>query len=164
MSEKKKFATYVYGIKRFSYCVNKETNKFEEDKLIMVYGHDKFFIFPKKLTYELIRAIYGDKQLKSMAFSKEVFDFEVEKFGLLNLLNGRCSGKGFVMITGFENGVEYINGCQNDFIGITGLDLQGKFLAHEKRGMFTKGIASYDTSEYREAMEEELEEKINYDA
>ena len=124
----------------------------------MVYGSEKYFVFPKKMAYDLVTAIYGKEQLESIKMSKENFDFLVGKTDIVEVLNNKCSGKGFVMITKFKNAIEYINGCQNEFVGITGLDFDGSLIAKTNKELFTKGIANYDTSEYRELSKEDLDE------
>ena len=77
---KKEYAMYSYGINGFSYCFNKEIEQMEDNLLIMYYGHDKKFIFPKEKAYNLIVAINGDKNPNGSTFDKENFNFELKKY------------------------------------------------------------------------------------
>ena len=155
---KKEYAMYSYGINGFSYCFNKETEQMEDNLLIMYYGHDKKFVFPKEKAYNLIVAINGDKNPNGSTFDKENFNFELKYMDIVKLLKTRLQGRAFVMITDYKNPVEYVNGVQNGFVGLTGLDLDCKLLAKTKKELFKDGIANYDVENYCEPPKDYKEE------
>ena len=125
----KKLSIYTYGIMGFSECYNKETKQIENDLLIMFYGNNKKFVFPAQKAYDLICAIAGDKNPNGSKFDMECYNFELKYMSILQLLESRLKGRGFAMLTTFNNLVEYDNCIQNQVVGGTGYDLNGKLLA-----------------------------------
>ena len=161
----KKLALFSYGVIGFSDCYNKTTMQIEDDLLIMFYGNNKKFVFPKNSAYDLIKAINGKYNVNGTEYTKENFDFELKffKMDIIAVLNSRLKGKGFIMITKFKNPVEYINGCQNEYVGITGMDLDGNLFAKSPKKLFKQGFASYDVDNYSKPPKE-VTEKTTFDA
>ena len=165
---KKEYSMYSYGIMGFSKCYNKTTKKIEDELLIMHYGNNKKFIFPKEKAYELICAIQGKQNINGSEFTRKNFNFEQKYINLIDILNARLKGRVVVMVTQFKNAVEYINGIQNAVVGITGLDNFGcKPIATTEEELFKDGFANYDSQDYctpPEEAEKENDDEITYDA
>ena len=151
---------YSYGVTGFSYCYNKETKQLEDNLMIMHYGNGKKFVFQKDKAFDLICAINGKQNPNGSNFDKETFDFELKYMDILTLLKSRLLGKGFIMVTTFKNPVEYVNGVQNSFVGITGLDLDGKPFAKSTEAMFKDGFANYDVDNYSEPPKDYKPERV----
>ena len=143
-----KLSKYSYGITGFSYCYNKDTKEIEENLLIMYYGGEKKFIFKKDKAYELICAINGKQNSSGSVYTKSSFEFELKFTDILTILNSRLLGRGFLMITKCKDLAEYDSNIQNSFVGITGLDLEGKIIAKSTTELFRDGFANENVDNY----------------
>ena len=158
----KNYAIYSYGITGFSLCINKETNQLEKDLLIMTYGNNKYYVFEKDKAFELICAICGTKNSNGSTFSREYFESELDKMGLLQLLESKLTGRSMIMITKYRHLSEYTNGLQNAVVGITGLNLDGKPIAHTKNELFKNGFADGRIVDYSTIEDIEKKEAEKY--
>ena len=156
MNNRDKLSAYSYGINKFSYCVEKQTNQIIDNLLIMNYGYDKLFIFPKEKSYELVCAILDETVRKDLKLDRQKFKFEAKFFGLTETLDNYLKGKGFIMISKFRSSLEYINNIQNEFVGLTGMNLQGKFIAKNLDELFKDGFCDIKTYKYSEFKKEYL--------
>ena len=129
------------------------------DLLILKYGigGEKQFYFRKQDSYKLLQKILGQNYLDYMRISKEKFDDVVSKKGYLPALNGCLDGRAVVFVTEFENYSEYHNRGQNGVVGLTGIDLDGEYIAKEKGDLFPDNISYEDIYNYYEDAEEERE-------
>ncbi len=152
---KNEHAYYCYGITRFEEY-NNGFNKPQNPNLItMVYGGSKEYVFHKENACDLVKAVCGKPSCDKFNLTKEKFDKYVENYGLIETLTHYLKGRGFIMVTDFENYLEYSNGGQNRVVGVTGIDLNGVILAQSEEELFSDQ-ATFDEM-YRYKPDEENE-------
>ena len=142
-------ATYLQGIRGFEEYNNQLTPEQNPNLVTMKYGMGSQFVFRKEDAYDLILAIYGKEHLvDTLNITREKFDQFVEKHGLINTLNSNLTGHGVVFVTNFKNYLDYSNAGHSALIGITGMDLDGEFLAQDTSELFADKVTYEEMYEY----------------
>ena len=123
------------------------------------------YVFPKDKAYDLICAVVGDKNVNGSKFERKDLELEQKFFDIdiVKALDMRLKGRALVMVTKFRNDVEYINGVQNELVGITGLNLDCKMFANSEKSLFKEGFADFSVNNYCEPPKECFE-KLSCDA
>lgn len=144
MKIKGNYATYLQGIREFRQYDNHFSPEQNPNLITMKYGMGSDFVFRKEDAYNLMLAIYGkDHLVNTLKITKEKFDEYVEKHGLINILNGNLVGRGVIFVTDFKNYLDYSNASHCSLLGITGLDIDGDFLAQDTSELFPDKV-TYD--------------------
>ena len=109
----------------------------------------KEFYFRKEDSYKLLQKIVGKNFLESFKVTKEKFDTLVQENGYLDVLNHYLEGRAVVIVSEFENYLEYFNGGQNAVVGLTGKDLDGEYIAKNTTDLFLNTVSYDDIYNYR---------------
>ncbi len=156
---KEKYAFYNYAIRGVEENRKGMYDPEQEDKekyinpdlLVLKYGlgRGKEFYFRKEDSYKLLQKIVGKNFLEFFAVTKEKFDVLVQENGYLDVLNHYLEGRAVVIVSEFENYLEYFNGGQNKVVGLTGIDLDGEYIAKNKEDLFLNTVSYDDIYNYR---------------
>lgn len=133
---KGEYAFYNYGISGVEE-VHRNPNL-----LILKYGIRglKEFYFRKKDSYKLLQKILGQNELDYRRITEAKVNEYITKHGYSKALNDYLNGRAVVFVTEFANYLEYYNGGQNDLVGLTGIDLDGEYIAKEKEDLFPANV------------------------
>ena len=163
MLDKKKYSFYLYGI----------TNVKENDRsgvfgpnaspedikrttnpnlLIVEYGGGKNFFVKKVDAYDFVKAIVGENFLKEYDIDEKKFYEVINKAGYVNALNELLLGSGIIFVTEFKSYFEYSNGGQNRVVGVTGIDLDGEYIAKNESELFGDNVSYNDIYKYDAAL------------
>lgn len=159
---KGKYSFYNYGIKGVKendICNNNCTKEDREkttnpELLILEYGYGKRFVFRKDDAYKLLEKILGKSFLKELKIDELTFYKNVIKFGYEEALNTLIKGRAIVIVTNLSNHLEYWNGVQNDIVGLTGIDINGEYIAQDEKDLFPDIVTYKDIYEYNKVDKE----------
>ena len=156
---KGKYAFYNYAIRGVEENRKGMYDPEQEDKekyinpdlLVLKYGlgRGKEFYFRKEDSYKLLQKIVGKNFLEFFKVTKEKFDTLVQENGYLDVLNHYLEGRAVVIVSEFENYLEYFNGGQNKVVGLTGIDLDGEYIAKNTTDLFLNTVSYDDIYHYR---------------
>lgn len=73
-------------------------------------------------------------------------------------MNVFLKGRAVVFVTNFSDYLEYFNGAQNRIVGLTGIDLNGEYLAQDEKGLFPDNVTYEEIYSYNKEDDEEERE------
>lgn len=173
MLDKKKYAFYLYGITnvkendrsgRYGDNVSEEDIKrtTNPNLLIIEYGEGKKYFVKKSEMFQFVKAVIGENFLKAYEIDERKFYDVIDKIGYVEAMKELLLGRGIIFVTKFKNYFEFSNGGQNAVVGVTGIDLDGEYIANDESELFCSK-AGYDDI-YRHDANEQGESKVEKQA